>query len=405
MLISWVEMGELAFPWRHNSYVQRHRAVVIAGRVRVVALVFAVLVPLWSVIDFTAFTRDVWLSILPYRLGTGLIFVALAWPRTVHRAGIEATLMLLILMLMPPLFQLAVEPTLDNVPAVGLAGVVRQFYTYLPYTVVAGLSVFPLTILESGLGWLSIFGFLAWVHAVDAGLDLSTFAGWEPLAGPLWLLVLIGGTAMISGVGQLQYMIALVRRVTFDPLTGALSRRTGMEMLDNQFRRAMILEGPLTVVFFDLDRFKQINDLFGHDAGDQTLRGLCRAVMAQLRQDDVMIRWGGEEFLLLLTGTDLAGARKVLSRLGAAGFGVRPDGLPVTASLGVAERISDAVQSVDALVEVADQRMYQAKLGGRNQARFGDGTSLYPLVQPHDLQAAPAPAANDPAGTPPANSA
>ena len=93
--------------------------------------------------------------------------------------------------------------------------------------------------------------------------------------------------------------------------------------------------------------------------------GFGRAVQAR---GDVLVRWGGEEFLVLLANSDVQGARLVVERLRAAGFGERPDGTPLTASIGLAERLIDRASDWPELIEVADQRMYAAKLGGRDRA-------------------------------------
>ena len=245
---------------------------------------------------------------------------------------------------------------------------------YLPYTVVAGLSIFPLTALEVTVSWLGVFLTMLTVELLMHQRD------WVSLAGPLWLLLLIGGTAMVSGMSQLQYMIALVRRVTFDPLTGAMTRRAGTEMLDAQFRHSLQHNVPLTIVFVDIDRFKQVNDGFGHETGDQVLRFLARQLQRGLRQGDALIRWGGEEFLAVLPATDKEGARMVITRLGAFGLGVRPDGAPVTASFGLAERAADSLKDENELIELADRRMYEAKLAGRNRAVFAHGDVITDVI-------------------------
>lgn len=80
---------------------------------------------------------------------------------------------------------------------------------------------------------------------------------WQSFIGPMWLLLLIVGTAMVSCMSQLHYMMALVRRVTVDPLTGAFTRRSGADLLETEFRLSVMSGRPLGVAFLDLDRFKQ----------------------------------------------------------------------------------------------------------------------------------------------------
>ena len=87
-----------------------------------------------------------------------------------------------------------------------------------------------------------------------------------------------------------------------------------------------------------------------------------------LRRGDILIRWGGEEFLTVMPNTDPSGAMIAVGRMRSAGLGMRPDGKPLTASIGVAERVIDGIESWTALVEKADQRMYSAKQNGKDRA-------------------------------------
>ena len=162
-------------------------------------------------------------------------------------------------------------------------------------------------------------------------------------------------------------MILLVRENIRDPLTGCFARASGQEMLEFQFELAKRAETCLTLAFLDLDYFKSINDSFGHDAGDLAIRNAASAIQEHLRVSDLLVRWGGEEFLLVFPGTSAAEATLALERIARAGFGIRPDGGKLTASIGLAERIADKVESWSELIEIADRRMYRAKEGGRDR--------------------------------------
>ena len=124
---------------------------------------------------------------------------------------------------------------------------------------------------------------------------------------------------------------------------------------------------PFTVAFIDLDRFKEVNDQHGHDAGDQVLAAAAANIASSLRGTDILLRWGGEEFVVLLPNTPCSKAMVGLERLRVQGFGLRPDGRAQTASIGVAERLADGVDAGPRLIDLADQRMYQAKQAGRNR--------------------------------------
>jgi len=121
------------------------------------------------------------------------------------------------------------------------------------------------------------------------------------------------------------------------------------------------------VAFLDLDFFKRINDDHGHDAGDKALITAVEQIHQTLRSGNMLVRWGGEEFILIMTNTDFQKAQTALERVRSAGFGTRPEGSPMTASIGVAERIGDQCVDWRAMVELADIRMYKAKNAGRDR--------------------------------------
>ncbi len=192
---------------------------------------------------------------------------------------------------------------------------------------------------------------------------------WPSFAGAFWLLVLITGVSMLAGMSQLAFMMALVRQAIRDPLTGVFSRSSGEEVLELQFTIAKRSHAALSIAFIDLDHFKSINDKFGHDAGDKALLDMTDTVSSRLRRGDMLVRWGGEEFLLIMPNTDLLQAQAALSRMRSTGFGMRPDDTPLTASIGIAECNADQTPDWKTLVDLADQRMYQAKAAGRNTLR------------------------------------
>jgi diguanylate cyclase (GGDEF)-like protein len=168
-------------------------------------------------------------------------------------------------------------------------------------------------------------------------------------------------------MSQLTFMTALVHQAIRDPLTGGFSRRSGEEILDLHFSNSGRGNMALSVAFFDLDHFKSINDEFGHEAGDHALISTMESITPYQRSGDTLVRWGGEEFLLIMPGADIEQARTAVARIREAGFGWRPDGKPMTASIGIAERGIDQADNWKALVETADRRMYRAKQNGRNR--------------------------------------
>jgi diguanylate cyclase (GGDEF)-like protein len=160
------------------------------------------------------------------------------------------------------------------------------------------------------------------------------------------------------------------KQARIDELTGLANRRHFEEQLAAEMARVGRFGGPLAVVLADLDDFKDVNDRFGHPVGDVVLREFARALEEAIREIDIAARWGGEEFVLMLPGTDLAGAARVAERARAVLGGrvvVSADGDPirVTASFGVAAYPEAA--SADQLLETADAALYEAKRTGKNR--------------------------------------
>lgn len=155
-----------------------------------------------------------------------------------------------------------------------------------------------------------------------------------------------------------------------DALTGLANRRATIDALNNALARAARDSTPVSVLMCDLDHFKSINDRYGHLAGDQVLTEAANRMRAAVRLHEVIGRYGGEEFMVVLPGTALAGARALAERLraslssGSIVAEERP--LTVTCSVGVSWR--DLPQSADAaaLIREADQALYRAKANGRN---------------------------------------
>ena len=168
----------------------------------------------------------------------------------------------------------------------------------------------------------------------------------------------------------------LLRLAATDPLTGAFNRREFTSLADQESQRANRYNRPLSIMMLDLDHFKKLNDTYGHAAGDKALQKFTTLCCNTLRTVDVFGRWGGEEFVAILHDTTPEGAKIMLERLRATGFGKRPDGAPMTASIGVAERLADHAQDWPQLIELADHRMYEAKRGGRDRAVLPDGINL-----------------------------
>ncbi|MEQ1728187.1 MAG: diguanylate cyclase [Vicinamibacterales bacterium] len=158
---------------------------------------------------------------------------------------------------------------------------------------------------------------------------------------------------------------ALQHLASTDPLTGVANRRGGEKHIANEISRAKREKRPLSCILIDIDRFKAVNDTFGHQAGDQLLRDISALLRRTVRAYDILVRWGGEEFLLVLPGVGLEVARMLADRLRAAVEALDTHGIgPVTVSAGAAEFEND--YEFTSTLRTADRRLYQAKASGRN---------------------------------------
>ena len=159
-----------------------------------------------------------------------------------------------------------------------------------------------------------------------------------------------------------------------DALTGVFNRRHLFEVLQKETNRCQRASGHYSVCILDIDYFKQVNDGHGHLAGDEVLRGVARDIVGQLRNIDCFGRYGGEEFLLILPQTPLAGAcikaERVRAQVEALRFPSLGPDFRVTVSIGVAEHLDQ--EAPDTTINRADAALYRAKTQGRNQVVIDD---------------------------------
>jgi diguanylate cyclase (GGDEF)-like protein len=162
----------------------------------------------------------------------------------------------------------------------------------------------------------------------------------------------------------------LERLAAIDPLTDAYNRRFGLARLREEFSRAVRAEAPLGILMVDIDLFKSVNDTYGHLVGDRVLRTIADTMRRVIREGDVLIRFGGEEFLLLLPGAGPESVAQIGERIRRSiAETVTMDAgtqISVTVSLGGAV-YRDATASPEALVDAADHALYEAKQTGRNR--------------------------------------
>ncbi len=164
-------------------------------------------------------------------------------------------------------------------------------------------------------------------------------------------------------------------RATRDALTNIYNRGAIIDMLEKEVARQGRLHHPVSIILCDLDHFKDVNDSFGHLAGDAVLRELTRRMDAVMRPYDAFGRYGSEEMLCVLPDCDIAGALEVAERMraavAAAPVSTAAGAVPITVSIGVATVSRNEISSLSQLLQRADQALHRAKQNGRNCVNIG----------------------------------
>jgi diguanylate cyclase (GGDEF)-like protein len=203
----------------------------------------------------------------------------------------------------------------------------------------------------------------AWKHPDPQDVDLLTFMIFESAFVSICAAYLFGGLAKDRIAAGYQ------RASLTDPLTGVTNRRGFFEMGERSLKRTRLASQPAALLMFDLDRFKAINDKFGHGTGDAVLVAFCRLATEQLRANDLFGRIGGEEYAALLpdmTQQDAIGlAERIRAAVEATSHSVGEHAIRMTVSVGVAS-LNEVATDLAGLLKAADQALYRAKEAGRN---------------------------------------
>jgi diguanylate cyclase (GGDEF)-like protein len=328
--------------------VSRHRTVERAGRLDRATMAIAPIVG--AILAATAIFDDAW-AWLP--LGT-IAIALVVMPRLVQRRA------------NPEVFELigSLCVTIAMATAAGLTGGTSSPIVFL----------LPIGVVLNGLraGRTSILicsAVTAAVFVLVSLLEEGAAIVHEPLPMIAILAMQLGVT--IASVALAEAEIGHRRASIVDPLTGLLNRHGLPDRFEELRRQALVSRAPITVVLFDLDHFKRLNDLHGHDVGDRLLREVADQIRTSLRRFDLVYRVGGEEFLILLPGMAEEEGEMVAEELR---FAIEQLGLVtgygITASFGVSGAAGAEID-FDWLYRQADQALYGAKRSGRDRVRTG----------------------------------
>lgn len=344
------------------SIAERRRAQAILQRVRALSIFLAIAVVAWIPVDIGVFDGRIALSLTLVRCSSAAALFALAAGSDARTPDMGiARRRSVLLFAIPALFYVASLQIFERDNFGGLEATMVSAYSFVPFLLAAGIAVLPLSFVECAA--LLLIALAAQAFALQWHPGETRFVTGEAL----WLQLLIGSVAGLAALSQRRLLQELVAQAAKDPLTGCHRRESGRELLGMHFHLAARRGSPVAALFVDLDHFKQVNDELGHDAGDHVLADAAACMRADMRLSDLLVRWGGEEFVMVLPDTSFGDAVAIAERVRMRGARTLENGLRLTLSIGVAERLHDGINDPDALVERADHRMYQAKETGRDR--------------------------------------
>lgn len=238
---------------------------------------------------------------------------------------------------------------------------------------VVWLSFLAALVVVVGLSYATTLGDLPYAPLVRPPMDADGKLFWMNsyyfFAAPHVILIVILADQTLSWWRKREDMISVLSRT--DVLTGIHNRRSILELLEKECARTHRHGPPMCVVLLDMDHFKRINDSWGHPVGDRVLQQAAVMLRDTVRQCDAVGRYGGEEFMLLLPDTTLAGAERLVERCreNLAGIRIRSDSgesFSITASFGLVCNEKRLDLNSEVLIKAADDALYRAKAGGRN---------------------------------------
>ncbi len=353
----------------NNKYHSRDfnfaRSDYLRNRILFVAAAFFLLAPLWIFVDYLLLPPEMLsnLAVSRFVLMGFLAIIIISARHNQHKLNrIRNTLAALLLL--PAIFYFALVLFYGDQMG-SLVG-----YNFIPLLIIAFLSVFPLTIIESlGIG-LSVIT-IQLLALLDLN-ELATPDGWQSIG----LLVVVLAISLWANHSQVSTLLRLYRQASMDSLTGLLNRGVLLEQLELLCHRRDEklaedeLPAPISVLMFDLDKFKRINDTYGHSVGDKVLKVFAKILSNELRNNDLIARYGGEEFVAVLPGTSKVDAKQLAESIrlkceAATVIAHEGETVNFTTSIGITEIRLD--ENIDTALHRADTRLYLAKSLGRNR--------------------------------------
>jgi diguanylate cyclase (GGDEF)-like protein len=380
------ELAGLLLEGRHLPWVEARRAAVILSRLRaLVALLIALTLSL-MLIDFIVFAPKVAVQLAAGRIliGVALVLIAMSFRRLSSLR--DSYWALFYLYSIPALHCLFAYGVLRQAETEGTASLLLQLYWILPVVVIATLGMLPLTGREVALFATPML--FAGVVAVSFDFVARNLS---PQVGMYWLLLPAALVAVLAGISRRGLMDRLLGRLLRDPRGHSVFSRAGIEqLLELRLTLAVRDNAPVALALLALDGVKRDNEGDGSDTGETLRMSTAIRIANTLRCTDIAGHWAGDEFVVVFPNTRIDQAVIAIERLRRAGLGMRPDGRPITASIGVAESTADNAFTSVALVAKAHDRMCLAKSDNADHPVIDDGPEreTIPVAAPSRLQLA-----------------
>lgn len=361
-------LEELLSSKRHTNSFNATRASYIRSRTANICFGWALLVLLWIPLDTVLISDSSSLAMLTQgRFVLAITLIAIGFTSLRQTTLQQARLSLFFLVLAVNLFYVFTN-FLFEFPGHNFE--FESTYALLPIIHVVMLTIFPLTAIES----LLLMAITAIFHLAVDYMSGSIMAPQNLSA--YWIQTVLSVLVIWSQISQLHMILRMYRQANLDPLTGIYNRRMLLQLANNAILSCQLKEMPLSILLLDLDKFKRINDEWGHPTGDAVLQALTRTLQSHFRKSDIFGRYGGEEFVVFLPGCETKTAEQIAERVLSVVKEMQvpvtapPYHLSITTSIGVASLADN--DDLYTLFERADHALYKAKSSGRNQMIFMD---------------------------------
>lgn len=350
----------------HSEDFTRTRMGFMTVRLRLLTCLLMVGLPAWAVVDWITLPAPHFEQLFQARIFCTLALSPLIpLSYLIHFRRERMKLALGYLMMVMMIF------SLFCLHSFGSEQELQAGYAVFPYLLITLFAIFPIPL---SLG-LQLAGVVLVTMLLGYWLLVGQSLWSQATLNQIWVLGMFTLASCWVQCGQLNMLLRLYRESTTDELTGMMNRRLLMKQLEQARARLLTRKKPFALLLLDLDRFKRINDIYGHLAGDAVLKEVATTLAEQLAPEMVLGRYGGEEFAILMHDcSDPAEAIRMAERLRIAVEArlvkspTSDELLEVTVSTGIA--LARAGESIDALINRADECLYQAKMAGRNCVVF-----------------------------------